>query len=154
MMTSQNNATRGPIQSGTSVGSYVIQRFIGQGGMATVYEAINQDIGKKVALKILNIDLAQQPDMAQRFVNEARSASKVAHPGLISIFDCGKTGAGIYYIAMELLEGLSLERYIESRGHLGNEECIAFGRQTASALAAVHRHGVVHREQKQCLNVQ
>ena len=133
---------------GTSIGAYVLGRLIGQGGMATVYEATIRGIGKRVALKILHTDLARQPEMAERFINEARSASQVSHPGLISIFDCGGTEDGFLFIAMELLEGVSLEKYIQQREHLSCSESTAIGRQIASALDAVHAHGVIHRDLK------
>ena len=116
--------------------------------MATVYEATMRDIGKRVALKILHSDLARQPEMTSRFINEARSASQVAHPSLISIFDCGRTDEGFLFLAMELLEGICLEKYIQQRERLSSEDSIAIGRQIASALDAVHAHGVIHRDLK------
>ena len=140
--------SRGAPTPGTTVGDYALVRFIGQGGMATVYEAVNPQSGQRVALKILHDELARQPEMAERFVNEARSVRTVSHPGLISILDCGRTESGCYYIAMELLEGLSLEKYLEQRGHVADADAIEIGCQIAGALVAVHQYRIVHRDLK------
>lgn len=133
---------------GQAVGPYRVLRLLGEGGMAQVYEAVNEKIGKRVALKVLKADLASHPEMLQRFLNEARGASLVSHAGLVNVFEFGEAPSGQVYIAMEYLEGESLDLHIARCGKLSPDETQTLGRQLAAALATAHTRGVIHRDLK------
>lgn len=132
----------------TTIGSYQIIRQIGQGGMGIVYEGILPDIERRVAIKILLPEYAHNKDIASRFLNEARAANRVSHPGMVNIFETGQTADGIAYIVMEYLDGESLaHRILQNRSSLGGD-ALRLGRQIASVLSAVHVRGIVHRDIK------
>jgi serine/threonine-protein kinase len=128
-----------------TIRGYRLLREIGQGGMARVYEALNEKICKRVALKILSRECASH--MAQRFLNEARTINQIHHSGLINIFEFGETEDGSFYIAMELLEGQSLSSLLK-QGPLSRLCLLSIAQQLASTLLAVHAAGIVHRDLK------
>ncbi len=133
----------------TAIGSYQIIRQIGQGGMGSVYEGIQPDIERRVAIKVLLPEYAHNKDIASRFLNEARAANRVSHPGMVNIFETGQTVDGIAYIVMEYLDGESLaHRILRNRSSMGGD-ALRLGRQIASVLSAVHVRGIVHREPRQ-----
>ena len=132
----------------TAIGSYQIIRQIGQGGMGSVYEGIQPDIERRVAIKVLLAEYANNSDITSRFLNEARAANRVSHPGMVNIFEIGQTPEGIAFIVMEYLEGESMAHRIQrGRGSLGGD-ALRLGRQIASVLTAVHARGIVHRDLK------
>lgn len=128
-----------------SIPGYRIIRRICQGGMATVYLAEQESVGREVALKILSPALLQDPNFSQRFLREARFVAKLVHPHIVSLFDLGEH-EGELYIAMEYLPGATLRERI--RQGMGLPEALRVLRQLASALACSHREGIIHRDVK------
>ena len=128
-------------------GRYRIVRRIGQGGMATVYLAEHVDIGRRCAVKVLSPAYAGDPEAVERFLREARAASKIRHPNIIEITDFGRAGGTVFFV-MELLEGEDLLARIERAGRLAWPEAREAFLQLADALAAAHARGIVHRDLK------
>src|ERR671918_1622258 len=128
-------------------GRYRILRKLGSGGMANVYLAEDEDLGRRVAIKILNERYANDESFIERFRREAKSAAGLSHPNIVSIYDRGEA-EGTYYIAMEVIEGRSLKELILTRGPLAIGLAIAYARQILDALRFAHRHGIIHRDIK------
>src|ERR671932_1202412 len=128
-------------------GRYRIQRKLGAGGMADVYLAEDQELGRRVAIKILNDRHAHDEQFVERFRREAKSAAGLSHPNVVSVYDRGEA-EGTYYIAMEYLEGRSLKELIVSRGPAPIPVAIDYARQILAALRFAHRHGIVHSDIK------
>jgi len=128
-------------------GRYRIQRKLGAGGMANVYLAEDQELGRRVAIKILNDRHANDDQFVERFRREAKNAAALSHPNIVSIYDRGEA-EGTYYIAMEYLDGRSLKELIVSRGEAPIAVTVEYVRQILSALRFAHRHGIVHRDIK------
>jgi serine/threonine protein kinase len=121
--------------------------MIGKGGMGAVYEAIQEPIERRVAIKVLHGRYAQEPEIAQRFFNEARAVNIVDHPGIVQISDYGQLPTGVAYLVMEFLKGDTLgQRLKQSGGKLAVPEVVRISRQIAAALAAAHEKGVIHRD--------
>jgi serine/threonine-protein kinase len=128
-------------------GRYQVERKLGAGGMANVYLAEDQELGRRVAIKILNDRHANDEQFVERFRREAKNAAALSHPNIVSIYDRGEA-EGSYYIAMEYLDGRSLKELIISRGPAPLNVAIEYARQILSALRFAHRHGIVHRDIK------
>jgi eukaryotic-like serine/threonine-protein kinase len=128
-------------------GRYRIMRKLGAGGMANVYLAEDQELGRRVAIKILNDRHANDDQFIERFRREAKNAAGLSHPNIVSIYDRGEA-EGTYYIAMEYLDGRSLKELIVSRGPAPINVAIDYARQILAALRFAHRHGIVHRDIK------
>src|SRR5687768_7014613 len=128
-------------------GRYRIVRKLGSGGMANVYLAEDEDLGRRVAIKILNDRYANDDAFIERFRREAKSAASLSHPNIVSIYDRGEA-EGTYYIAMEVIEGRSLKELILTRGPLPIVEAVHYARQILQALRFAHRHGIIHRDIK------
>ena len=139
---------------GTEIGKYVLGRKLGQGGFGVVFSAHDASLDREVALKFLHAEHTATPQMLQRFLQEARSAAKIAHPCIVTVYECGTMptdaagAAGAAYIAMELLVGESLTDRLARSGRLAPDAAIEVARQVASALDAAHRMGIVHRDLK------
>src|ERR671939_960235 len=114
-------------------GRYRIMRKLGSGGMANVYLAEDQELGRRVAIKILNDRHANDDQFVERFRREAKNAAGLSHPNIVSIYDRGEA-EGTYYIAMEYLEGRSLKELILSRGPAPIPVAIDYARQMLGAL--------------------
>ena len=125
---------------------YEILTAIGEGGMGVVYRGVDTRLGRPVAVKLLRHDGAVSGESRRRFVHEARAASSLNHPHIITIYDIGQD-QGIDFIAMEYVAGTSLANVI-GRGRLGVTECLKLAIQIADALAAAHAAGIVHRDLK------
>lgn len=137
------------IEVGQYVGNYRIVSRLGEGGMGAVFEAVHEQISRRAAIKVLLPQLAQNPHMAQRFLNEARAVNLIDHPGLVEIYDIGSLADGTAFIVMELLRGETLTSRLQRRGgKLGLNESLHLLRQVGSALAAAHEKGIVHRDLK------
>ncbi len=132
------------LTEGQTIGSYRVVRKLGEGGMGAVFEAVHQEIGRRAAIKVLHPQFAQSPQVAARFLNEAKAANLIEHPGVVEIFEFSRLQDGTTYIVMEYLKGDSLAKRIE-RGPLG-VDTLRIARQIASVLAAAHEKGIVHRE--------
>src|SRR6267378_6526135 len=126
---------------------YKIIRKLGSGGMANVYLAEDQELGRRVAIKILDDRHAADEQFVERFRREAKNAAGLSQPNIVSIYDRGEA-EGTYYIAMEYLDGRSLKELIISRGPAPLNVAIEYVRQILSALRFAHRHGIVHRDIK------
>ena len=126
---------------------YLIVRKLGSGGMADVYLAEDQELGRRVALKLLNERHANDEQFVERFRREAQSAAGLNHPNIVSIFDRGRA-EGTYYIAMEYLDGRTLKELLVRNGPTPVPIAIDYARQILGALAFAHRHGIVHRDIK------
>jgi eukaryotic-like serine/threonine-protein kinase len=128
-------------------GRYRIVRKLGSGGMADVYLAEDQELGRQIAIKILNDRHAHDEQFVERFRREAKNAAGLSHPNIVSIYDRGEFD-GAYYIAMEYLEGRTLKELIVRNGPTPVPIAIDYARQILSAIAFAHRNGVVHRDIK------
>jgi beta-lactam-binding protein with PASTA domain len=128
-------------------GRYRIIRKLGAGGMADVYLAEDQELGRSVAIKILNDRHAADDSFIERFRREAKNAAGLSHPNIVSIYDRGEA-EGTYYIAMEYLDGRSLKELIVGRGPAPIKTAIDYARQILAAVGFAHRHGIVHRDIK------
>src|SRR5437762_8066668 len=128
-------------------GRYRIIRKLGAGGMANVYLAEDQELGRRVAIKILDDRHAADDSFIERFRREAKNAAGLSHPNIVSIYDRGEA-EGTYYIAMEYLDGRSLKELIVKRGPAPIGIAIDYARQILAALRFAHRNGIVHRDIK------
>ncbi len=133
-----------------NIGRYQVVRLLGQGGMASVYEATESALNRRVAIKVLHADMSKDAEVIARFVSEGRIVNGIRHPSLVPVHEQGQLPDGSYYIVMDLLEGETLSRRMARSVHrpLSMEEVLRVARQVAEALATVHRHGVVHRDIK------
>ena len=133
---------------GTLAGRYQLEEVIGRGGMGTVYRAVDQVLGRTVAVKVLSGALADQdPTRVARFEREARAAASLNHPGVVAVYDTG-VDEGARFIVMELISGRSLEQVMREEGALEPRRAAAIGAEVADALAAAHAAGIVHRDIK------
>src|SRR5256885_7746423 len=128
-------------------GRYRILRKLGTGGMANVYLAEDEVLGRRVAIKILNDRHAGDDQFGERFRREAKNAAGLNHPNIVSIYDRGEA-EGTYYIAMEYLDGRSLKELIVGRGPAPVNVAIDYACQILGAIRFAHRHGIVHRDIK------
>src|ERR1700712_4005892 len=129
------------------IGPYTITRRIGEGGMGVVYEALHTTIARRVAIKLLNREFAHNPEVIQRFFNEARAANLIDPPSLVQVSDLGQLEDGRAYIVMELLKGESLvQRLLRLGGRMPLDQTVRLGWQIAEALSAAHRAGIIHRD--------
>ena len=126
---------------------YVIKRKLGSGGMADVYLAEDQELGRRVALKLLDERHASDEQFVERFRREAQSAAGLNHPNIVSIFDRGRA-EGTYYIAMEYLDGRTLKELLVRNGPTPIPIAIDYARQILGALSFAHRNGIIHRDIK------
>src|SRR5580704_1719104 len=129
---------------------FKILSFIARGGMGKVYRAEQTPLGRVCAVKVLNPNYTGEhdPEFHKRFFLEASMTSKLRHPNTVTIFDYGHTEDGIYYMAMEYLEGYTLHRAIRQVGHLPEERAAHIARQICRSLREAHSLGVVHRDLK------
>lgn len=135
------------VRPGTRVGEYEIVDLLGHGGMGTVYRGVQPQIGKQVAIKVLNAQVAGVTDAGARFLREAQVVNRIGHPGLVDIFAFGELPNGQHYLIMELLSGESLAARM-ARGPFSFPELLDIFTQILDALRAAHDHGVVHRDLK------
>jgi serine/threonine-protein kinase len=141
-----------PLLGATVAGRYRVERKLGEGGMGAVYLASHAVLEKRIALKVLHGEFARKPDLVERFMQEAKAASRIRHENVIDISDFGSTPEGLVFFAMELLTGHDLHDEIARARVAGN--MLPWSRtkkiflQVCSALAAAHAKGVVHRDLK------
>jgi serine/threonine-protein kinase len=128
-------------------GRYRILQKLGSGGMANVYLAEDEELGRRVAIKILNDRHASDESFVERFRREAKNAAGLSHPNIVSVYDRGEA-EGTYYIAMEYLDGRSLKERIVGEGALSVAAAIEVTRQILRALGFAHARGIVHRDIK------
>lgn len=130
-----------------TIGRYIPREPLGAGGFATVYRAYDPVLDRQVALKVLHPYLARDPDVATRFVREGRALARVRHPNIVQVHDAGGE-AGTAWIAMELIEGRTLDQVVRTGGPLPLATLAVIVQQIAAALTAVHGRGLVHRDVK------
>lgn len=136
------------IQIGTILDNrYLLMKEIGSGGMANVYKAKCVGTDYYVAVKILKQEYNEDEAFVRRFIAEAKSTENLDHPNIVKIYDAGRD-RGLYYIVMELAEGMTLKQYIRRYGRLSVRETVDFSIQIASAIQAAHDHGIIHRDIK------
>jgi serine/threonine-protein kinase len=128
-------------------GRYRLERRIGSGGMADVYLATDESLGRSVAIKVLSDRYAQDDGFVERFRREASSAAGLSHPNIVAVYDRGEA-EGTYYIAMEFLDGPTLKEEIVDRAPLPEPEAINWAAQALEALDYAHSRGVIHRDVK------
>jgi serine/threonine protein kinase/class 3 adenylate cyclase len=133
---------------GKKCGNYQLERVLGSGGMGTVYAALHPTLGKRVAIKVLRPELAGNRKAVGRLIDEARASTAIGHKNIIEVFDIGETPEGITYLAMELLEGETLQQALQREGRLDPARAIGIARQICAALSAAHRRGIIHRDLK------
>jgi serine/threonine protein kinase/Tol biopolymer transport system component len=132
--------------TGQSIGRYKLLELLGAGGMGEVYLAQDTSLGRKVALKLLPARFTTEPDRLRRFEQEARTASALNHPNIVTIYEIGQVGE-THFIATEYLDGVTLRAHL-SATRVNAPEALEIAGQVASALAAAHARGIVHRDIK------
>ncbi|WP_260614712.1 serine/threonine-protein kinase [Microbispora sp. KK1-11] len=142
--------TEGPVMPplvGRRLGDYTVEAVVGRGGMATVYRARDQRLGRAVALKVLAPQLAHDDRFRDRFVRESRMVASIDHPNIIPVYEAGERD-DLLFIAMRYVEGSDLRKLVQSEGALPVGRANPLFAQIASALDAAHAHGLVHRDVK------
>ena len=133
-------------------GMYISDRYeiidkVGSGGMADVYKALCHRLNRYVAIKILKPEYSTDASFVQKFRAEAQSVAGLSHPNIVSVYDVGEDD-GLYYIVMELVEGITLKRFIEKRKKLDVKEAVGIAIQIAMGMEAAHTHHIIHRDIK------
>jgi len=132
---------------GQRIGNYMIEEFLGAGGMAVVFRGTQLSLNRKVAIKVLPHQYTRKKLFVQRFESEAAVLASLNHPNIVNVIDRGRED-DTYYIVMEFVEGESLKERIQRRGRLTSAEIIPIAEQVLAGLAYAHRRGVVHRDIK------
>ena len=126
---------------------YEILAKIGTGGMADVYKAKDHKLNRFVAVKVLKPEFREDTTFIRKFKSEAQAAAGLTHPNIVNIYDVGDD-EGVYYIVMELIEGITLKEYISKKGRLSVKEATSIAIQVSMGLEAAHSHNIVHRDVK------
>src|ERR1051325_4378613 len=134
------------LDAGTKLGRYEIRSKIGEGGMGEVYLAQDMKLDRKVAIKFLNEQFSKDEDKLNRFVREAKAASALNHPNILTVHEIGEVD-GRNYIATELIDGLTLRDYLRQEG-LSLNVILKSGVQVSEPRAATHQAGIIHRDIK------
>src|SRR3954465_4113617 len=129
------------------VAGYRIEEVAGRGGMGVVYRAQHMHLGRTVALKLLNPELAASEEFRERFIREARAAAELEHPNIVPVYDAGEV-EGRLYLAMKFIEGSDMAHLLEQEERLTPERAMPLMEQLASALDAAHKNGLIHRDVK------
>ncbi|MBA3397504.1 MAG: serine/threonine protein kinase, partial [Deltaproteobacteria bacterium] len=132
---------------GEQIGRYILGDKLAQGSFGLVFAALDTELDRQVAIKILNPDHAHNTDVLGRFLQEASATARIVHPGVVTMLDCGQYDGGAY-IAMDLLDGCSLAARLAEDGRLLPHDAVDIACQIASALDAAHMAGVLHRDLK------
>ncbi len=142
-----SNVTGTSLAPGTTVAGYRIEALIGRGGMGAVYRAEEVGLGRKVALKVIAPELAQDERFRERFLRESRIAASLDHPHVVPIYQAGEEN-GVLYLAMRYVEGTDLAKLLSGEGALEPRRTVEILSQVAEALDAAHEMGLVHRDVK------
>ena len=126
---------------------YEILEKVGNGGMADVYKAKDHTLNRYVAVKVLKQEFSENANFVSKFRVEAQAAAGLMHPNIVNVYDVGEE-KGIYYIVMELVDGITLKNYIEKRGRLGYKEAVTIAIQVSMGIDAAHRNHIIHRDIK------
>ncbi|MCU6734096.1 Stk1 family PASTA domain-containing Ser/Thr kinase [Diplocloster agilis] len=128
-------------------GRYEIIEKIGTGGMADVYKGKDRKLNRYVAIKVLKNEFRGDTTFVAKFKAEAQAAAGLAHPNIVNVYDVGDED-GVYYIVMELVDGITLKEYIERKGRLSSKEAISIAIQVSMGLEAAHNNHIIHRDIK------
>ena len=126
---------------------YEIVGRVGSGGMADVYKAQDRRLSRFVAIKILKQEYSSDKNFVTKFRGEAQSVAGLSHPNIVNVYDVGEDG-GLYYIVMELIEGITLKKFIERKGRLEIKEAVGIAIQIAQVMEAAHNNHIIHRDIK------
>ena len=136
------------LREGMIVGErYEIISRIGSGGMADVYKARDHKLDRLVAVKVMKAEFSEDKGFIAKFRKEAQAAAGLAHPNVVNVYDVGEDN-GIYYIVMELVQGITLKDYITRKGKLTVREATSIAIQVSLGLEAAHKNNIVHRDVK------
>lgn len=141
----------GNLVAGQQFGDYVIESLLGQGGMAQVYQAVDPNLERRVAIKIINPGVAEDPEYTKRFKREAQAVAKLNHPNIVSVYQFGVV-ENIYFMAMTFIDGVDVEwlinDYLKDNRVLSYPDTLKILSQISSALDYAHGQGVIHRDVK------
>ncbi|MEE1114856.1 MAG: Stk1 family PASTA domain-containing Ser/Thr kinase [Eubacterium sp.] len=126
---------------------YEIMSRIGSGGMADVYKAQDRKLNRLVAVKVMKAEFREDTSFVSKFTKEAQAAAKLSHPNVVNVYDVGED-RGLYFIVMELIEGITLKNYIAKKGKLSVKEATSIAIQASLGLEAAHNRGIIHRDVK------
>ena len=126
---------------------YEILEKIGTGGMSDVYKAKDQKLNRFVAVKVLKQEFSENTNFVSKFRVEAQAAASLMHPNIVNVYDVGEE-AGVHYIVMELVEGITLKKYIEKKARLSVKEAVSIAIQACMGLEAAHNNHIIHRDIK------
>ena len=126
---------------------YVVMSRIGSGGMADVYKAEDRKLNRLVAIKVMKAEFREDTGFVAKFQKEAQAAAKLSHPNVVNVYDVGED-RGLYFIVMELVEGITLKNYIAKKGKLSVKEATSIAIQVSLGLEAAHNVGIIHRDVK------
>ena len=136
------------LREGIIIGErYEIISRVGSGGMADVYKAMDHKLNRLVAVKVLKAEFRGDGGFIAKFRKEAQAAAGLAHPNIVNVYDVGED-RGLYYIVMELVEGITLKNYIDKKGKLSVKEATSIAIQVSLGLECAHNQGIVHRDVK------
>ena len=136
------------LKPGMMIGDrYEVIEVVGAGGMSVVYKAKCHKLNRYVAIKVLKPEFGDDTNFISKFRIEAQSAAGLSHPNIVNVYDVGED-EGIYYIVMELVEGITLKEYIQEKGRIELNQAIDFSLQIASAIDTAHESHIVHRDIK------
>ncbi len=136
------------IKIGMMIGDrYEILEKIGTGGMSDVYKAKDHKLNRFVAVKVLKQEFGENANFVSKFRIEAQAAAGLMHPNIVNVYDVGEEG-GIHYIVMELVEGITLKKYIEKKARLSVKEAVSIAIQVSMGIEAAHNHHIIHRDIK------
>ena len=135
-----------------SKGSFISDRYeivsrVGAGGMSDVYKAVDHKLNRNVAIKVLKKEFSKDKNFVSKFRAEAQSAASLIHPNIVNVYDVGEDN-GMYYIVMELIEGITLKSYIQKKGSLSFKETVSIAIQIANGMECAHNNQIVHRDIK------
>lgn len=126
---------------------YEVLSKVGAGGMADVYKGRDQMLNRYVAIKVLKKEFREDENFVRKFRSEAQASAGLLHPNVVNVYDVGED-RGLYYMVMELVEGITLKEYIEKKGRLSHKEVISIAIQMCSGIGAAHVAGIIHRDIK------
>ena len=136
------------LRKGMFIGDrYEILEQVGSGGMSNVYKAKCHKLNRYVAIKVLKPEFSEDRNFVAKFRTEAQSAACLQHPNIVSVYDVGEEN-GLYYIVMELVEGMTLKKYIRRKGRLSVKEATSIAIQVAQGIECAHNNHIIHRDIK------
>ena len=136
------------IRKGMFIGDrYEVLDKVGSGGMSDVYKALDHKLNRNVAIKVLKTEFSEDKNFVSKFKVEAQSAAGLVHPNIVNVYDVGEDN-GIHYIVMELIDGITLKKYIEKKGPLPVREAVSIAIQVSQGIEAAHNNHIIHRDIK------